>query len=291
MWDSKPTNHMMMEENELSQDENGENTFTNKTGQEEHGCEGEPKAAQDNMKYDSDDSSTGRQRTVDRYLANRWLQAVANQGDKEKDRMDYDIILDRTGGLLEMPGNAMEPSKNMQDGADASLLQESVNQLQLFDYGPSHYKQSQLALQSKVAQTISQTTRRQVADEGVTQDGTMNSSTQLLLLTDGNLTDEGGALAQVTQQEDGMEAGSGNKPSGSAIESPSLQTFKNVEATRASIVGQNKMEPRTDLVTWSQITARGVVQGSAASPRTHSLLGTLVDETLTGEGSGGAPVL
>ena len=119
----------------------------------------------------------------------------------------------------------------------------------------------------------------------------MNSSTQLLLLTDGNLTDEGGALAQVTQREDGMEAGSGNKPSGSAIESPSLQTFKNVEATRASINGQNEMEPRTDLVTWSQITARGVVQGSAASPRTHSLLGTLVDETLTGEGSGGAPVL
>ena len=314
MWGSKNTNQMAMEDIEYV-NSNKKSISIMDTEIEEHGWDGEPTDAQENTIDDSDGSLAGRQRTEDYDLANRRLQAVVN-GEEEEDKMDYEITTDRIGGLLEPPGYTKVPSENMQDGADAHLLEDLVTQLQISECGPSHYERVKIAQSSQI-------TRRQIIDEEIAQENTMSPSTHILLLTDGNLSGQGRTMAhlhlppqqhttsptstdlvgetvinatqssnperiQATQGEEGMEAGSGNKPPSSTIESHPLHKLTNAEI--ASDRGESTQEHtaiarRTSPATWSQVTARGLSQGNPGSPSTHNLLGALTDEILTGEGS------
>lgn len=86
---------------------------------------------------------------------------------------------------------------------------------------------------------------------------------------------------QATQGEEGMEAGSGNKPPSSTIESHPLYKLTNAEI--ASDRGKSTQEHaaiarRTSSATWSQVTTRGLSQGNPGSPSTHTLLGALTND-------------
>jgi len=87
-------------------------------------------------------------------------------------------------------------------------------------------------------------------------------------------------LTQVIQSEDEEEAGDHNKqPSGTTAGLPE----------HASVIQETDIARKTSPVLWSQVAAGRLPQGSAGSPNTYTLLGTLANDILAGEESVAEP--
>ena len=290
------TNYTTTEEIDLDHDENlDKDESSNKTPtdidmrKEVHGWDGESTEGHEDTIYDSNVKLTGRK--DDCHLANRWLQAVATRGEEEDDRMEYEIQQDQTDGPMETPEKDTEPSDTMQDGTDGRLLEEH-NQSQSTAYEASNYERFRITQGYRK----SQIGKRQIIEDEATEGSTMSTSTHSLLLTvgnvagqvlrtDGNLLGQGGTeilmnnqsltteLTQVIQSEDEEEAGDHNKQ-------PSGTTASDIQETDIA---------RTSPVLWSQVAAGRLPQGSAGSPNTYTLLGTLANDILAGEESAAVP--